>query len=285
MNLKHLECFLAVVRFGGFREAAKRTGKSQPALSQNIRKLESELGASLIQRQHNGCSPTDRGRAFVPYAESLLRTSSRARALFEGNSLAVAAGSNIGIYLMPPFLRSYRDAHPQEQVELSVHGNPEVARRLCAREVEVAVMEWWDGQPGFIAEPWRREELVLIVPPEHRWAERGVIAPEQLHDCSLLGGESGSGTGRILQDRLSTIHPSLRVSAHLGSTEAVKRAVQAGLGISLVLASSVEQEVAAGSLAAVRIAEVNLEKQLYVVRDKDSPEDSPARRFAEHLLG
>jgi len=284
MNLKHLECFLAVVRFGGFREAAKRTGKTQPALSQNIRKLESDLGAGLIQRQHKGCSPTDRGRAFVPYAESLLRTAGRARALFEDNSLAVAASSNIGIYLLPPYLRHYRDAHPQHQVELSVHDNPEVVRRLCAREVEVAVMEWWDERPGFIAEPWRREELVLIVPPDHRWARREAITPDHLRDCSLLGGESGSGTGRILQERLSTILPSLRVSAHLGSTEAVKRAVQAGLGISLVLAASVAQELAAGSLAALRIAGVTLEKQLYLVRDKDSLMDSPSQRFAKHLL-
>ena len=285
MNLKYLESFLAVVQFGGFREAAKRTGKSQPALSQNIGKLENELGVSLIQRQHKGCSPTDRGRAFVPYAESLLRTAKRALALFEGNSLAIAAGSNIGIYLLPPYLRSYRDAHPQEQVELSVHSNPEVARRLCDREVEVAVMEWWDGRPGFIAEPWRREEMVLIVPPDHRWAKKRVIAPEQLRGSSLLGGESGSGTGRILQEHLAGIHPSLRVSAHLGSTEAVKRAVQAGLGISLVLASSVKQEVAAGNLTAIRIADISLEKQLYVIRDKDTPESSPARRFAEHLFG
>ncbi len=98
-------------------------------------------------------------------------------------------------------------------------------------------------------------------------------------------GESGSGTGRILQEHLAGIHPSLRVSAHLGSTEAVKRAVQAGLGISLVLASSVKQEVAAGNLAAIRIADISLEKQLYVIRDKDTPESSPARRFAEHLFG
>lgn len=284
MNLKHLECFLAVVRFGGFREAAKHTGKTQPALSQNIRKLETDLGAELIQRQHNGCFPTDRGRAFVPYAESLLRTAGRACALFEDNSLAVAASSNIGIYLLPPYLRKYRDAHPQQQVDLSVDDNPEVVRRLCTREVEVAVMEWWDGRPGFIAEPWRREALVLIIPPDHRWATQKVIAPGQLHEGSLLGGESGSGTGRILQERLSKILPGLRVSAQLGSTEAVKRAVQAGFGISLVLAASVAQELAAGSLAALRIAGVTLDKQLYVIRDKDSLMDSPSRRFAQHLL-
>lgn len=153
MNLKHLESFLAVVQFGGSREAAKRTGRSQPVLSQHIQRLESTVGTDLIQRQNNGCIPTERGRVFVPYAESLLRTARRACALFENNSLAVAASSNIGTYLLPPYLHSYLQTHPLEDVELSIHSNPEVERRLAAHETELAVMEWWNGRPGFIAEP------------------------------------------------------------------------------------------------------------------------------------
>lgn len=284
MNLKHLESFLAVVRHGGYREAATRTGTSQPTLSQHIRKLEGELGVALIQRQHSGCTPTDHGRTLVPYAESLLRTAERARSHFHGRSLGVGAGSNIGVYLLPPYLKRFRDHEPDTDVEVTVDSNPAIARRLADTEIEVAIMEWWDGRQGFTAHPWRREELVLIVPPDHRWRERRRIEATELRGCALLGGESGSGTGRVIAQQLGDIAASLKVSTQLGSTEAVKRAVAAGLGISLVLASSVRDELEAGGLHALRVDGVRLEKQLYIVHDSAWPRESAARTFVEYLL-
>ena len=285
MNLRHLESFLAVLRHGSYREAAKQTGMSQPALSQHIRKLETELGAGLIQRQNNGCKPTPEGLELAPYAESLLRTEKRARAHFHDRSLGIGASTNIGVYLLPAYLNKFRTRKPDTEVEVTIDSNPAIARRLEDAQIEVAIMEWWDGRQGFSAHPWRREELVLIVPPDHPWADRRRIQAESLRNCGLLGGEPGSGTGRIISSQLGEIAPSLHISAQLGSTEAVKRAVAAGLGISLALASSVHHEVEAGHIHALQVDGAPLEKQLYIVTRDTCPPLSPAQVFVDHLLG
>ncbi|MDG4867098.1 LysR family transcriptional regulator [Guyparkeria sp. 1SP6A2] len=285
MNLRHLESFLAVLRHGSYREAATRTGTSQPALSQHIRKLEAELCAGLIQRQHSGCTPTLEGLALVPYAESLLRTEQRARAHFRDRSLGIGAGTNIGVYLLPAYLKNFRTLKPETEIELTVDNNTAIAGRLKDAQIEVAIMEWWDGRRGFTAHPWRCEELVLIIPPDHRWADRTQIRADSLRGCDLLGGEPGSGTGRIIADQLGEIADTLQISAQLGSTEAVKRAVAAGLGMSLVLASSVRHEVEAGHLHALQVDGARLEKQLYIVTRDTCPPQSPAQVFVDHLLG
>jgi DNA-binding transcriptional LysR family regulator len=284
MNLKHLESFLAVVRAGGFRQAAQVTGLSQPALSQHLQKLERELGGELIERHHNGCSPTPAGTALVSYAEIMLRIADRARALFDRGTLSIGASSNIGIYLLQPFLRAYRDLYPQDAFEVVVDRNPAISERLSNAGVDVALMEWWDDRPGFTGRLWRRDELVVIVPPSHSWAQRDEIPSTELVGCELLAGESGSGTWRIVQSQLGPIADSISVSITLGSTEAVKRAVEAGLGISLVLASCVTDELASGRLKALRVQGVRLQKSLFICHHSDLPTDGRARRFADFLL-
>jgi DNA-binding transcriptional LysR family regulator len=284
MNLKHLESFLAVVRAGGFRQAAQLTGLSQPALSQHLQKLERELGGELVERHNNGCSPTPAGTALIAYAEIMLRIADRARALFDRGSLSIGASSNIGIYLLQPFLRAFRDEYPDGTFELVVDSNPEISERLNNAGIDVALMEWWDHRPGFTGHLWRRDELVVIVPPAHSWAQRGEIAPTELVGCELLAGESGSGTWRIVQSQLGPIADTISVSITLGSTEAVKRAVEAGLGISLVLASCVTDEIESGRLQALRIKGERLEKSLYVCHHSSQPAHGRAQRFTDFLL-
>lgn len=284
MNLKHIESFLAIVRCGSFRKAAAQLGISQPALSQHLGHLEAELGGSLIQRRNNGCRPTAPGLALVPHAESLLRTAARAQALFKSNALYLGASSNIGVYLLQPLLREYRDRHPTEKLELSIDTNPIIADRLGNAELDVALMEWWDDRPGFTAHLWREEELLLIAPPGHPWCGRSSIDREELRGCALLGGEPGSGTWRIIQTELAAVSASLGLAASLGSTEAVKRAVQAGLGVSIVLASAVEQELHDGRLCATRIRDLELKKRLHLAYRETLLENCPARRFVRFLM-
>jgi DNA-binding transcriptional LysR family regulator len=284
MNLKHLESFLAVARSGGFRQAAQVTGLSQPALSQHLQKLERELGGKLIERHHNGCSATPAGTALIGYAEIMLRIADRAHALFDRGTLSIGAASNIGVYLLQPFMRAYRDLYPQDAFELVVDRNPAISERLSNAGIDVALMEWWDDRAGFTGHLWRRDELVVIVPPSHSWAQRDEISSSELVGCELLAGESGSGTWRIVQSQLGPIADSISVSITLGSTEAVKRAVEAGLGISLVLASCVADELASGRLKALRIHGVQLEKRLFICHHSNLPEDGRARRFTDFLL-
>jgi DNA-binding transcriptional LysR family regulator len=286
LNLAQVQTFLAVIDEGGFQGAALSLGLAQPTVSQQLRKLEDALGAPLLVRNRTGSEPTRDGIAFLPYARGLMRTAARAVSAVRGRSLAIGASGNIGTYLLPRKLQRFAaNGGAGVGFELVFGTNPEIAGRLDGGEIDVALMEWWDGRPGFAATPWRREPMAVIVAPAHPWAGRRSVTRALLLDQPLIGGEPGSGTGQLLRKVFGRNAARLRVTLQLGSTAAVKEAVKAGLGISLVLAGAVEEEVKAGTLRALRLSDGDLAKDLFVVLPEDTPPTSPAARFAAAMVG
>ena len=132
---------------------------------------------------------------------------------------------------------------------------------------------------------WREAELVLIVSPQHAWSRVNSLPASALRGAGLIGGEQASGTGRLLKSALGDIANSLTVEMQLGSTEAVKHAVHANLGVSVVMRASVERELASGYLHAVGIQGCSLSKQLFAVHAEHWPHTSAVSRFARQLAG
>jgi DNA-binding transcriptional LysR family regulator len=285
MNVTLVETFLAVVAARSFRRAGARLGLSQPTVSQHVRRLEAHLGVQLVERRATGALPTPDAERFLPYAETLVAVSRRAVEAVTGRRVAVGASTNVGAYLLPPYLRAWRDLTPPgPPVDIVIDRNPAVAERLARGEIDVAVMEWRSETPGYRAELWRRERLVVVVSPSHPWAGRGVLPPRALREAPMIGGEAGTGTGRLLRALLGSPLGDIPIALTLPSTEAVKQAVKAGLGVSIVLASAVVDEVRAGSLCALDLEDVPLAKDIWAVRRNDLPPGAPARRFTELLL-
>ncbi|MGD8809727.1 MAG: LysR family transcriptional regulator [Gammaproteobacteria bacterium] len=283
LNLSQVQAFLAVIDESGFQGAAQALGLAQPTVSQQLRKLEETLGVQLVVRTRSGSQPTSDGRAFLPYARGLIRTAERAMAAVGGRALSIGASSNIGTYLLPRRLHRFA-ADRGAGFDHVLGTNPETAGRLDGGEVDIAVMEWWDNRPGFTAMPWRREPMVVIVSPRHPWGRRRSVSRALLLDQPMIGGEPGTGTGTLLQKIFGRNAGRLNITMQLGSTAAVKEAVKAGLGISLVLAGTVEEEVKAKTLVALRLDDADLSKDLYVVLPEDTPETSAAARFAQTLM-
>lgn len=283
LNLVWVRTFLALIEHRSFQAAAERLGVAQPTVSLHIQKLEEQLGVVLFLRARSGCTPTAAATALLPYAHGLMRLHERAITAAQRQQVRVGASSNIGIYLLPPHVRAFLAGRDPDDFDLVIDRNPVIARRLADGEVDIAVMEWWDRRPGFRAARWKSEPVVLIVPPGHAFARRLRIEKEELAGLALLGGEPGTGTGRLLEAYFGTAGAMPRVSLQLGSTEAVKQAVKAGLGISLVLAAAVTEDVRSGSLCAVPLVEPALAKDLFVVWREDRPHTAPPA-FAQHLL-
>jgi molybdate transport repressor ModE-like protein len=289
MNLEYIKTFLTVARTKSFRVAARELGISQPSVSQHIKKLEESLNSQLIIRDRGGNQLTLKALTFLPYAESIVYVVERSKSALQEKNLnfSIGASSNIGIYILPPYLKRYLTSFEDPpRVELKINSNPQIADKLAFGEVDLAVMEWWDHRLGFSAHLWGYEELVLITPPDHPWQNLPVITKGFLQDIELLGGERGTGTGRLLKQYLGSKAETMQVSMQLGSTEAVKQAVQAGLGVSLVLADSVTQEVQNGTLKAIPIDldGIPLRKELFLVWRNSLPADSSPIQFAQMLL-
>jgi len=283
LNLVWLRSFINLVQHRSFQAAANHLGIAQPTISQHIQKLEEQLDVLLIQRGKSGCDPTRAALALMPFALSMLRLDERAREAVTGTSLRVGASSNIGIYMLQPHVRSFKERLPVPEVDLVIDNNPAIARQLTSGELDIAVMEWWHPRTGFQAINWKQEPVVLIVPPDHPCAGMAQIDRETLAGMTLLGGEPGTGTGRLLASFFGEHGPFPEVSMQLGSTEAVKQAVKAGLGISLVLAAAVSDEVRAGTLRAIPVSSPGLAKELMVICPEAIARHPPVSTFVSHL--
>jgi DNA-binding transcriptional LysR family regulator len=281
LQIDHLRTWLAVVDTRSFRGASRRLGLAQPTVSQHVRKLEATLGAALIERI--GCVLTGAGQRLRPCAEALLRLEQRARQLVREPRLAMGASSNTGTYLLLPHVHRFEQLHAPTRIDLRIGPNPQVRQQLLDGEIDLALLEWWQDHAGLVAVPWCQQRLVLIVAPTHPWAGRRSIALAAVAGETLVGGEPGTGTGRLLTEALGASFTP-RAMRRLDSTEAVKRAVAASLGVSLVLESAVEEEVRAGKLAVVPLRGRPLYKTIHLAHQADLPEHAPARRIVELML-
>ena len=275
LDLGLLNSFVAVVEGGGFRAAARRLGVSQPLLSQQMRRLEQELGVKLIERSRRGGAPTPQGQRLLPHARRLVEGARQAASLFAPRPLVIGAARNPGLYLLPPLLR------PEEELRLT--SNVEALEQLAAGETDIAFTEWWDGRPGLDALPWRQEPLIGVVPPGHPFAGGPAVPLARFLAEPLVGGEPGTGMGRVLAEALGVAAPTMRVARTMGSTEGVKRAVAAGLGVSVLLACAARDELAAGSLVEVQLAGPALHRQIWTVLPAKLPGRAPARLFFERV--
>jgi DNA-binding transcriptional LysR family regulator len=287
IDLACLLSFVTVVDSGSFGAAAERLGLSPSGVSVQISRLESALGTRLLARGRRASLPTDAGARLLPYARELLALEARARAAVSARSLAIGASGNIATYLLPDLVRHFAQAPSAQQIdiEVSTFPNPEVIRRLRQRLLDVALTEWIPADPELRGAPWRREPLVVIMPPDHRLAAEPLLALDHLACEPMVGGEPGSGTATLLREVFGEAADRLQVRRNFGSTEGVKRAVMAGLGVSITMRIAAQPEIAAGALVCRELTGVRLIKTLYVVQRREEGEASPAARFAAFLVG
>jgi DNA-binding transcriptional LysR family regulator len=283
LNLLHARTFLTVLSERGFRAAARDLKLSPSTVIEHIKQLEEDLAAPLLKRRRGVMEPTSQGAAFVPLARAMLDTAARSRIVIAQTALRIAASSNIGTYLLQSMLAAFQATDPLT-LDLWIGPNHDVAERLTNGTADVALTEWWTDRPGFCEQSWRRESLVVIVAPDHPWAVRSTIDADDLAGQILLGGEPGTGTHTVLRKALGPLADNLTAVAGFGNTEAVKRAVRAGRGVSLVIASAVVDEVKAGQLIAMPLSRVELAKELKIISPVGLPEAAPASRFVAHVL-
>lgn len=286
LNLAFVKSFVTLVETGSYSAAARALGLAQPTVSQQIRKLESSLGVALIQRSHAACTPTAQGRAVLPYARALLASADRLCAAAAGDRVCIGCSGNIAAYYISGDLKRFVERQ-QDAVRWDIRTatNPELGDLLLNGEIDIAAMEWPDRRPGLRALPWRREPLVAILPRDHPLAGADRLTLDDLSAIDLIGGEPGTGTGTLLKAALGDRADRLRITHNLHSTEAVKSTVRAGLGCSIVLRGTAQDEADAGLLAMLPIDGAPLEKTFYLTLPADLPDDSLSARLASFLAG
>jgi len=288
LTLHRLELFLAVLDEGGVGRAAKARNISQPAVSEHLQGLGAHFGVQLLERHGRTARPTPAARLLEPYARQavgLLRGAERAAADLRGlhiGSLTIGASTTPGTYLLPGALGQFHAAHPGIVLRLQISDTREIERWVAAGQLELGVIGEAPLAPGLVAEPWVRDELVLIVPRGHPFARRRSVPASAMAGEPYIAREEGSSTRGVAEGYLARLGVTLTPTMELGSTEAIREAVAAGLGVALVSRHAVlarDQRIVAARLAGPRWT-----RDLLIVRRAGTPLGPAGAAFRDLLL-
>ncbi len=248
--------FRAVAQQLSFRKAAEELYLTQPAVSLQIKALEEDLGVQLFDRTGSRVALTAAGKVLLNFAEranALLQQAEHAIAAMGGElagQLALGASTTIAQYVLPRMLSEFLAEHPRVQPSL-ISGNTErIVEAVAQHDIGLGFIEGPSRSRDVKSEPFLIDELVLIVPAAHEWAERAQIAAQELKSVPLLMREHGSGTRHVVEMALERHHlklSSLKFAMELDSTEAIKSAVEAGLGAGFVSKWAIAKDVRAGA--------------------------------------
>lgn len=289
LNLHFLRVFTTVAESRSFSRAAELLFMSQPAVSKAVRELEQQVGLALLDRSARPVALTEAGAVLLGHARQMFADERAAeRALDQmrdlgAGSLAVGASSTIGIYLLPPAIARFHRRYPRIRLFLDIGNTQQVLEHLRSASLDVAFVEGPVEGDELEIVPWRTDELVVIAPPDHPLAHGDPVTLERLLDEPFVLREPGSGTREVIELALRARGAALTVPLELGSTEAIKRAVIAGMGLAIVSVATVTTELATGQLRLIQVPELPLGRQLTRLSIVGRP-PSPAARAFQALL-
>ena len=262
MDTRQLAAFCAVVERRSFSQAAERLGVTQPAVSLQIRALEKRLGTQLIDRSGRRVEPTEAGWHLYRGAQRMLALEDQIVAGVAastegelGGELVIGASTGPAAIAVPVALCEFQHENPDVRVFLTVSDTHSVVERVAARELELGIVGAARRHRGIRFEPFFSDQVILACPPGHRFADRTVTLDE-LRGESLILMQEGAGVRQIIEDGLRRQGVRLReldVRLELGLQESVRRAVEAGYGVTFISRTAVESDLAAGTLVEARV--------------------------------
>jgi len=287
-----LRIFRAVAHSLNFRVAAESLLMTQPAVSQQIKALESELDTPLFDRSGGRVALTPAGEALLPFAERLKQLADEAREAVAAASgttageLAIGASQTIGQYILPNLVAGFLREQPQVRVAITGGNTQFVLEELRARRLHLALIEGPALGNDVHVRPFMEDHMVCVVPAGHEWAGEE-IALAELAQATLVMREQGSGSRRIVEQALAAAGLAvreLRLGLTFDSTEGLLSAVEAGLGVAFVSRWAVRNQLALGTLKLVRVRGLALAR-MFSLASLAGPEPSGAAgAFARFVL-
>lgn len=286
-----LRVFREVANQASFRRAAEALYITQPAVTQQIKALEEELGSRLFDRSGGRVRLTAAGELLLRRAGEAEATLSRAVeeiGTLEGEvrgALRVAASTTIAQYVLPRLLAEFARQHPAVRLELESANTQRVVEVVGGGDAPIGLIEGPAHRQELAIERWLQDELMLVVPSSHEWARRE-ISITALGSAKLLVRERGSGTREVLEHALKQAgapHHRLQIAMELGSTEALLACVEAGLGVGFASRFALDRQRALGTLAVVKVKGLRVTREFSMVHPRGPKTNAVAQVFAAHL--
>ena len=290
ITLRQLRIFEAVARHSSISRAASEVHLTQPAVSMQIKQLEEQIGLPLIDQIGKRLFLTEAGQELRGHAEKIAASMAGLNAAMdqfrdlERGMLRLCVVSTAN-YFLPPLIADFHERYPGVRLSLTVENRDAVLAALADNRTDLAVTGLLPGGVDVVAQRFMDNPLVVIAPPEHRLAAETHIPAARLGEETLVVREPGSGTRAAMERYFADLGVEYRPGCELSTNEAIKQAVQAGVGLGIVPAQTVELEQHVGRLVILPVEGFPIIRHWFVVHRTDRRLSSAAQAFRDLLLG
>jgi DNA-binding transcriptional LysR family regulator len=285
INVHLLKIFHAVARSSSFSRAASELAISQPSVSIQVGELERQFGVELFEPAGKSIRLTEAGRVCFDYAGRVLalideaqRAMDEVKGLRRGR-LLVGATQTPGTYILPALLGRLKGEYPRLEIALRIDGPRKIQEMVLRHELDLAVTGWRITLPDLEAIPMAADEMVLVVAPSHRFADLPEVTLGDLSGEPFIMRERGSGSRELLDDALHRAGIYITPTLELENVDAVKQAVAANLGVSMLSRCAIDLEVSSGRLRVVPVRDFKVERTIWLVRHRDRQLPRAAQAF------
>lgn len=288
MDLGSLQVFLTVAREHSFSRAAEKLYRTQPAISISVRKLEQWVGQPLFVRGTGAGTLTEPGGLLVEYAERMLNLREEAKRSLEDLAGLRRGRLSLGvnessIHALLPALARFRRKYPK--VEIAIHRvySRDIPREILNYRLDLGIASYRPSEPSLSAAALLRDDLAFVVYPRHKLAKHRSVAIRQLGEETFVAHIVASPYRERVIQLFARHHVALRMGVELPTIESIKRFVEMGMGVAIVPRMCVQVEVERGQLVEVRIREMRLRRDLFLIFRRDRPLSQPAKAFLRLL--
>src|SRR5271157_895416 len=285
INLNQLRIFHAVTETRSFTRAAEVVHLTQPGISKHIKQMEEYYGVPLFDRLGKKVALTQAGEILFEATQEIIASITAAEQQIKeltglhGGKLVLGASFPIGISFLPGVLAAFRKQHPAVELMLDISLGDKIVAKILANKLDLGLVSHEVHDPRLTCSEFLTDELIVITPSNHRWANKHRIKPQDLLEETFILAARGAGIRAVVEDRLREKGVVLKNVLEFGNLEGVKRAVEAGLGVSIQSQSVVRREISAGSLAGVALAGMDVKLMHFYVHRKDKHLSSATKAF------
>ncbi len=284
MDINQLEVLVAVAREQSFSRAADALHRTQPAVSQAIRRLEQEIGEQLFDRSSKDGTLTAAGTVLVEYAQQMLNLRHSAQGAIkelkdlQRGKLTLSANEYTVMYLLP-VLPVFRARHPHVKIEVKRSLASRIPSEVLGRSVEVGIVSYKPSDPAISSIPVLMDEISLIVAPDHPLAHKQVVSVRELGAESFIAHNVPSPYRERVVRTFEKHKTPLNISMEMPTLEAIKRLVEQRMGVALIPRLTAQTEISRGQVAALTVREMRLERRLHLIHRKGATLSHAARAF------
>lgn len=286
MDIPELEVLIAVAEEKSFSRAAKILHKTQPAISQAIRRLEAEIGETFFDRTSKEGILTPAGEIMLDYARQMLNLRRSAKTAIKDlrelhhGKVTISANEHTVFYLLP-VIEEFKKRHPLIKVHIQRGVASRIPKEILAREVELGVISFKPNDSSVKAVPVKTDELVLIVSPKHSLAAKKSVSVNDLGYESFIAHNAPSPYREQVINKFQKHNIKLNIAVEMPSLEAIKKLVLAGAGVALVPKLTAQSEIETGVLVGLSVKELKLVRQLNIVYRKNGVLSHAAKVFLQ----